>query len=88
MWNALGLLFPAKCPVCDMVLERDGQGVCDGCWSRLPEVTEPCCRHCGKPIADVEEEYCMDCKSRDSILEQGTALWIYTDAMRPCLRGQ
>ena len=85
MWNALGLLFPAKCPVCDMVLERDGQGVCDGCWSRLPEVTEPCCRHCGKPIADVEEEYCMDCKSRDSILEQGTALWIYTDAMRKAM---
>ncbi len=82
MWNVLELLFPAKCPVCGALLGRDRQGVCDGCRSRLPEVTEPSCRRCGKPIADEEEEYCMDCGKRDSILEQGTALWVYTDAMR------
>ena len=85
MKNILDLLFPAKCPLCGAVLEREGGGVCENCLPCLPEVTEPCCKHCGKPIMRVEEEYCMDCSCRDSVLEQGTALWIYTDTMKKAM---
>lgn len=78
----MDLLFPVKCPLCGAVLRRDEKGVCDACRPGLPVVTEPCCRHCGKPIAGPEQEYCTDCRSRSSVLEQGTALWVYTDSMK------
>lgn len=85
MKNILDLLYPVKCPLCGAVLGREEQGVCEHCLSCIPEVTEPCCKHCGKPIMGIEEEYCMDCCSRDSVLEQGTALWVYTDTMRKAM---
>lgn len=82
MRGILELLFPAKCPLCGGVLEKDREGICEVCHGKLPVVTEPCCKHCGKPVASMEEEYCADCGGRDSVLERGTALWVYTDAMR------
>lgn len=85
MKNILQLLFPAKCPFCGVVLGREEEGICAACLPHLPEVTEPCCKHCGKPIMSVEEEYCMDCSHKDSVLKQGTALWVYTDTMRKAM---
>lgn len=82
MRRIMELLFPAKCPVCGTILLRNEKGICGGCRTRLPIVTEPCCRHCGKPVASLEQEYCLDCSGRKSALEQGTALWVYTDSMK------
>lgn len=81
----LGLLFPAKCVICDKVLEREESGVCAHCRERLPRVTEPVCRHCGKPIADVRESQCFDCSKKRSDLEQGRALWLYTEQMKKAI---
>ena len=85
MKNILQLLFPAKCPFCGVVLGREEEGICAACLPHLPEVTEPCCKRCGKPIMSVEEEYCMDCSHKNSVLKQGTALWVYTDTMRKAM---
>lgn len=82
MRSVLELLFPAKCPLCGTILLRDEKGICAVCRSRLPVVTEPCCKHCGKPVASLEQEYCPDCLGRKSALEQGTALWVYTEKMK------
>lgn len=80
--GVLDLLFPVKCPLCGAVLQKGQRGVCEPCRHKLPLVTEPCCKHCGKPVASVESELCMDCSRRGSVLEQGTALWVYTDGMK------
>ena len=85
MRSVLDLLFPVKCPLCGAVLSRNEKGVCDVCRPGLPVVTEPCCKHCGKPLACLEQEYCPDCSDRDSALEQGTALWVYTDDMKKAI---
>ena len=83
--NILDLLFPVKCPVCGRILEESERStaICDACLRRLPLVTEPCCRHCGKPVLRLETEYCKDCSSKTtSFLDEGTALWIYTEKMK------
>lgn len=85
MENFLDLLFPAKCPLCDVLLKREETGMCGRCRQRLPVVTEPCCKHCGKPIPGYTEEFCPDCSGGRSTLEQGTALWVYTDRMKKAM---
>ncbi len=78
--NILDLIFPVKCPVCGRALgERQ---ICGACRERMPLVTEPCCRHCGKPVLSPRTEYCRDCSARESFLDEGTALWIYTEKMK------
>lgn len=83
--NFLDLLYPAKCVMCDTILNGQERGVCSACRKQLPLVEEPFCKHCGKPVGDVREELCLDCRSRDTELEQGRALWVYTDKMRKAI---
>lgn len=78
----LGLLFPKKCPICDSILNKNENGICLRCYARLPRVTEPVCRHCGKPIADGRAELCGDCGTKRSALKQSMALWVYTEQMK------
>lgn len=76
------LLFPGKCILCGIVLQKGSYGVCAGCRSKLPVIREPRCLHCGKPIESIRQEYCPDCTGRTSSLDGGIALWEYTDSMR------
>lgn len=86
MGDLLDILFPAKCPLCGGMLCRGESGICGCCRPCLPEVTEPCCKHCGKPVSSLEQEYCADCRDRpNSVLEMGTALWVYTDDIKKAM---
>jgi len=78
----LEVLFPAKCPICGCIVKKGRSGICEECKTQMPVVTEPFCKHCGKPVASLETEYCSDCEKRDSSLTEGTALWVYTEQMR------
>lgn len=84
--NLLDILFPAKCPLCGSV-QKVGkrEGICMACARKLPLVTEPLCKHCGKPIADGTAEYCFDCEGRKSSLTEGTALFVYTEQMKKAM---
>lgn len=80
------ILFPIKCPLCGEILQsKTKTGFCRQCYRRLPYVTEPYCRHCGKPIRDERAEFCYDCGQKDSVLTEGTALYIYTEAMKKAM---
>lgn len=84
--NFLNILFPARCPVCGDVQELNATaGICKSCYRQLPFVTEPCCKHCGKPIADGQAEFCYDCKKKKSSLTEGTALYVYTERMKKAM---
>lgn len=78
------LLFPEKCILCEDVLARGVRGVCSSCRGKLPYITEPRCKHCGKPVSSVRQEYCSGCDARisRSCLDGGLVLWEYTDAMK------
>lgn len=49
---ALDLLLPPQCIVCDQLVEEPGQ-LCAACFRDLSFVTEPCCRRCGVPFANL-----------------------------------
>ncbi|MCR5691395.1 MAG: ComF family protein [Eubacterium sp.] len=77
------ILYPAKCPLCGEArgLEEEAD-FCPVCRDKLPWISEPCCKHCGKPVDSVETELCLDCGRKKSLLEAGTALWVYTPEMK------
>lgn len=82
--NVLDILFPRKCPICQKVNADDG-GICSECREKMTVVMEPTCKRCGKPLSHEENEYCMDCAGKKSVLTQGTALWLYDDVTRKAM---
>ncbi len=82
--NVLDILFPQKCPICKEVSE-DKSGICHKCREKITVVMEPSCARCGKPLLDYQKEYCKDCAGKGSVLEKGTALWIYDDFTRKAM---
>lgn len=89
--NPFGFLFPAACPVCGKILKKNEKEVCITCRRELSaaRVIEPVCARCGKPIDRLESEYCTDCEKKrhrgSDALEQGTALWVYTDSLKKAM---
>lgn len=68
------LLFPARCPVCDDILEPEEykKGIHSACKNKLYFISGAVCMHCGRPIGKVNQkekesiygsarEYCYDC---------------------------
>ena len=71
------LLFPARCPVCDEILEPEEKekGIHSACKNKLYPILGAVCMHCGRPLgvdnpSKVESEYentreyCYDCVSK------------------------
>lgn len=84
------ILFPAKCPICGMILKRQEKRICHSCKRVLPRICEPMCSRCGKPMddRDMESEYCFDCKRKQinqDVLTKGTALWLYDKRMKKAM---
>lgn len=71
------LLFPLRCPVCDMPVEPAGGRICAVCEGRFRAVREPRCPKCGKQLQREETEFCYDCRCRRHIYDRGVALYTY-----------
>ena len=81
----LDILYPEKCVFCGSLV-YDGMRVCRDCSRHLPYVTEPVCRHCGKPIEDERITLCSDCERRGiSFIDETASLWIYEDPVKSAL---
>ncbi len=79
------IIFPSKCIFCGRIT-ADGKRACDECVKRLPYVTEPVCKHCGKPIADSSQELCTDCRTWDHPgLDSSVALFVYLDETKKAM---
>ena len=72
----LNFLYPQVCPFCG---EISPEGVCKKCRKKIMYIREPRCMHCGKPLKRDAAEYCPDCMSNASYLEQGRNLWIHRE---------
>ena len=70
-------LFPGRCVVCDEIVNRPGEHVCDSCKKRIIYIKEPFCMKCGKQLKRDEKEYCDDCGKRTHLYVQGAALYDY-----------
>ena len=78
----LDILYPRRCPICESILVPKGDLICRPCYEELPFVKEPCCKKCGKPLGNIEKEYCYDCEKKTFHYEMGYGLWIYNDKMK------
>lgn len=79
LWD---FFYPRRCPICDSVHKSGHSGICLRCQMRLEYVEEPRCMRCGKPLVGEGQEFCMDCRAKDSFLEYGYALWVYDNVMQ------
>jgi ComF family protein len=76
----LSLLFPLRCPVCDEIAAPFGSKICSACRPKLQVVTSPRCFKCGKPLLNIYEEYCQDCRRKQHTYIQGRSLYHYQSA--------
>lgn len=79
----LGILYPARCPVCDGVLPP-GNHIHEKCLNKLIRVTGPVCAKCGKPVEE-GDPLCDDCKRIPHEFDRGRAAFIYDNTMRQCM---
>mgnify|MGYP004455435351 CR=1 FL=1 len=73
----LDLLFPRRCPVCDLPVRPFGKLVCEECRGKFTLIREPYCMKCGKRLAQEEEEYCTDCAAKRHQYDRGRAVFEY-----------
>lgn len=73
------LLYPPRCPVCDMVVLPWNKGICSSCMKKIKYVATPRCCKCGKHIEDVVEEFCPDCQGKTHYYIKGRALYEYKE---------
>ncbi len=74
------LLYPPRCPVCHGIAPA-GRPICPGCVGRLPFVTGPRCRKCGKPAA-AAGTLCRDCAEIPHAYDLGAGVFLYDAVMR------
>lgn len=75
----LELCYPTTCVLCGKL---DARGMCAKCKKKHPMIQEPRCMKCGKPIRDMREEYCSDCKIHKKIFKQGRSIWIHENEVK------
>lgn len=81
----LQLLFPLRCPVCDGIVQPQGEKICLECMRSLRMITPPWCMRCGKKLQE-EGEYCADCAERGRAFVRGRALYEYASAAQAIYR--
>lgn len=74
-----GLLYPARCAVCDEVLSASEKGICASCRACIRTVEDPYCIKCGKPLHDGQITYCHDCGTTVHAFTRGRILFYYED---------
>lgn len=71
------LIYPRRCAICDDILLPKAGKICKACRNKPEYVKEPACKKCGKPLRNVETEYCMDCMKKHHYFKEGAALFVY-----------
>ncbi|MCR4694917.1 MAG: ComF family protein [Pseudobutyrivibrio sp.] len=85
--NALWLLFPQTCPVCDAILykKEKAKGFCKKCQGQIQRVGRNYCLTCGKPMDDTVSEKCRNCRSRSHYFEANRAVYRYSGRMKDAM---
>jgi len=85
-WRAfdpvLAVVFPSRCPACDVPVARPSVGpLCGDCWRTLPRHRGPLCR-CGSPLGTGVEAPCGRCRRGLSPFAAGASLGPFEGALR------
>ncbi|MBR2765938.1 MAG: ComF family protein, partial [Blautia sp.] len=77
----LDLLYPARCPVCQTVLQDRRMLLCPDCGRKVRPPAQPRCMRCGKPLS-VETELCRDCGRGKRVFTEGMGVFLYDEQMK------
>lgn len=80
------ILYPPRCPVCDVVVPLREEGICTDCLKKIKYVKPPRCMKCGKHITDESAEYCRDCNGATHYYREGRALYAYKEVAKAIYR--
>lgn len=75
--EAVNLLYPRRCPLCQGILTERTAHICSSCRGKAVPIREPKCKKCGKPLRDSAQEYCGDCSSKEHFFTKGWAVFPY-----------
>ena len=70
-------LYPTRCPVCDKPVLPKGIILHPFCENRLPLISEPLCKKCGKQLSSEDEEYCPVCRMKNRVWDGGRSVYRY-----------
>lgn len=76
----ISLIYPVRCPVCDLPARDKKRGICPQCRNTLEYTPGPNCIKCGKHVERDDQAFCADCRKRVHRFEQGVALYDYRSA--------
>lgn len=81
----LGLLFPGpvSCASCGDKLQRGEKYLCTACLAQIVPVSEPACKHCGRPLTYLG--LCRECRLRERSFVRSWPAALYRGALRQCL---
>lgn len=76
IWGLIGpIFFPVRCPVCDEILtpEEIKKGIHKVCKKKLYLIKGSACMHCGRPLENAVQEYCLECQRKKYVLTHESA---------------
>ncbi|MBE5950689.1 MAG: ComF family protein [Lachnospiraceae bacterium] len=79
-------LYPTRCPVCEKPVLPKGAMIHSLCENRLPVLSEPFCKKCGKPLASEDEEYCPVCMVKNRVWDGGRSVYRYQNTAGSMIR--
>ena len=79
--GTLTLLYPPRCPLCEVPLEEDERPkglryVCEGCLSQIQRVAPPWCARCGDPL-EAGRDLCVRCAFQKVPFECARSFGLY-----------
>ena len=80
------LVYPLKCPNCDIILHKNEKtvGFCRNCAKNIKLATGNICLRCGKLVAG-NMEYCDTCQSRNHSFDKGRGIYVYTGNIKKAM---
>ena len=79
------IIYPRRCPGCDMILNSDDMFLCEKCIKRLHFYKERTCYKCGRPIKSRYEVVCAECASGKFCFDEAVAPFPYTEMIKEAL---
>lgn len=83
--NALNLLFPNKCPICDNLSYK---AICKECESKIKFINEPICLFCGRPLPSnlKSKESCRECKNKNFKFSSARSIFYYSGVIEKSIK--
>ena len=75
--DALTILYPHRCPLCDGILSKKEIYLCRKCSSKTEFLRQPLCKKCGVRLLPDENELCPECRAGFHETDVGFAPFSY-----------